>query len=316
MTGKLIHPRMPMIRRDRASNRRSDRPAIGKLFHVTHLVDDLEASDRLYDDVFACERIYHDYEHPVRRTASLNIVADQCIEPMWLSDDPADVGRSLQRFKSRFGTRLHSIAWYVEDITIFIRHLLDFGIRLTSLTGRPIGDAAGVEAVFTDAADTGALLEFCEARYVDDPRLAPDYDGSRWIEHPLGLTHTSHITVLVDDLDLARRIYGDALMGEHLATDESDPTRPRAYYAVGTDTVIDAVAPSTSSTPEGADYASAGSAVHAVTFATVDLDRAVDFLASRGIETFAEGEHQVWLDLDPGYGIRLGLTEKPVVPAR
>lgn len=316
MTRRLIHDRIPMVRRERDSGRSSEHPAIGRLFHLTHLVDDLEATDRLYDDAFACERIYHDYEHVVRRTASLNIVADQCFEPMWLTDDPADADRSLHRFKSRFGARLHSIAWYVEDITTFIRHLQGCGIRLTSLTGKPMIDPAGVEAVFTDAADTGALLEFCEARYVDDPRLAPDHDPSRWTRHPLGLTHTSHISVLVDDLGMARRVYGEALMGELLSTDESDPTRPRAYYAVGTDTVIDAVAPSTSATPEGADYASAGNAVHSITFATVDLGRAVEFLASKGIETLAEGEHQVWLDLTPAHGIRMGLTDAPVVPAR
>lgn len=315
MTSKLIHDRKPMVRRKRKRNRSSERPVIGKLFHLTHLVDDLVATDRLYDDVFACERIYHDYEHVVRRTASLNIVTDQCFEPMCLTDDPADAGRSLQRFKSRFGTRLHSIAWYVEDITIFTRHLQSCGIGLTSLTGKPVTDAAGVEAIFTDAADTGALLEFCEARYVDDPRLAPGYDPSPWTRHPLGLTHTSHITVLVDGLGMARRVYGEALLGELLATDESDPARPRAYYVVGTDTVIDAVAPSSSNTPEGADYSLAGCAVHAITFATADLGRAVDFLESKGIASVAEGEHHVWLDLDPAHGIRIGLTDAPVVPA-
>jgi len=316
MSGKLIHDRKPMVRRDRARGRNSAQPAIGQLFHLTHLVDDLAATDRLYDEVFACERIYHDYEHVVRRTASLNIVADQCFEPMCLTDDPASAGRSLQRFKSRFGTRLHSIAWYVEDITTFIEHLQGCGIRTTSLTGKPVTNAAGVEAVFTNAADTGPLLEFCEARYVDDPRLAPDYDPSRWREHPLGLTHTSHITVLMDDLGRARRVYGEALMGKLLSIDESDPTRPRAYYAVGTDTVIDAVVPSTSATPEGADYASAGNAVHAITFATVDLGRAVEFLESKGIASVAEGEHQIWLDLDPAHGIRIGLTDAPVAPPR
>lgn len=315
MTPQLIHDRMPIVRRDRASDRCSERPAIGKLFHLTHLVEDLSATDRLYDEVFACKRIYHDYEHVVRRLASLNIVADQCFEPMWLTDDPADAERSLQRFKSRFGVRPHSIAWYVEDISTFTHHLQDCGIRLTTLTGKPLTDAARVEAVFTHAADTGALLEFCEARYVDDPRLAPGYDPSRWREHPLGLTHTSHITVLVDDLDLARRVYGEALLGEHLSTDASDSSRPRAYYAVGTDTVIDAVAPTTSATPEGADHAAAGNAVHGVTFATVDLRRAVDFLARKGIETVRDGEHQVWLGLDPAHGIRIGLTDAPIVRA-
>jgi hypothetical protein len=121
--------------------------------------------------------------------------------------------------------------------------------------------------------------------------------------------------VLVDDFGRARQIYGEALMGERIRADESDPSRPCAYYRVGTDTVIDAVAPSTRTTPEGADYAAVGNAIHGITVATVDLDRALDFLARKGIETFRDGNHQVWLDLDPAHGIRIGLADAPVVGA-
>jgi hypothetical protein len=32
---------------------------IGKLFHLTQVVDDLERVDRWHDDVFAAERFYH-----------------------------------------------------------------------------------------------------------------------------------------------------------------------------------------------------------------------------------------------------------------
>ena len=35
---------------------------IGKLFHLTHVVDDLEAVDRWYDEVFSVTRFYNGYE--------------------------------------------------------------------------------------------------------------------------------------------------------------------------------------------------------------------------------------------------------------
>ena len=44
---------------------------IGKLFHLTQVVDDLEVVDRWYDEVFAVERFYHGYEELAGRTASL-----------------------------------------------------------------------------------------------------------------------------------------------------------------------------------------------------------------------------------------------------
>jgi len=34
---------------------------IGKLFHLTHVVSDLDAVDRWYDEIFAVTRYYHGY---------------------------------------------------------------------------------------------------------------------------------------------------------------------------------------------------------------------------------------------------------------
>ena len=49
---------------------------IGKLFHLAHLVEDLDATDALYDEIFACQRYYRRYEKAARREASLLIVSD------------------------------------------------------------------------------------------------------------------------------------------------------------------------------------------------------------------------------------------------
>ena len=285
---------------------------IGKLFHLAHLVDDLDSTDRLYDEVFGCERYYRRYERAARREASLLVIADQCMEPIQPSSDPADAGTPLGRFKSRFGNRLHSIAWYVDDIERLTTRLLDNGIRLIGLTGKPVTDPKTSVAVWTHPADTGALLEFCEPGFAADPRLEDDFDIDRWRRHPLGLTHTSHVTVLVDDLTEAARIYGRALGGDLLKTDLTDPERPRSFHAVGHDTVIEAVAPTTDTTPEGADHRAAGKAVHAITFASADLAEARNFLASKNLTVTVVDEHNVWIDLDPGHGLRVGLTDRPV----
>lgn len=288
---------------------------IGKLFHLAHIVDSLDDTDRLYDEVFDCDRWYREYFRAARREASLLVVADQCLEPIQPSSDPADAASPIARFKSRFGNRLHSIAWYVDDITAFASRLLDHDIRLVDIKGRAVTDAADAEAVvavWTHPADTGCLLEFCEAGFAPDPRHAPDFTTARWADGPLAITRTSHITVLFDDLADAERVYGEALGGELLSTDESDPETPRAYYAVGEDTVIEAVAPTTDSTPEGADHAAAPGSVHAITFATTDLDGARVALAGHGITVTDGGPGHLWLDLDPAHGIRMGLTDRSI----
>jgi extradiol dioxygenase family protein len=285
---------------------------IGKLFHLAHLVNDLESTDRLYDDVFDCERYYHGYERPARREASLVVVADQCLEPIQPSSDSADAGWPLQKFKARFGNRLHSIAWYVDDIKSFTARLIDHDIRVVGLTGKPVTDPADAVAVWTHPGDTGALLEFCEAGFAADPRLADDFSAQRWRDHPLALTRTSHVTVLFGGLDEAQRVYGDALGGTLIHTDESDPSTPRAYYAIGEDTVIEAVAPTTTDTPEGSDHAEVGNGVHSITFATADLAGARAFLAEQGIDAAETAQGHVRVDLDPAHGLRMGLTDQKI----
>lgn len=285
---------------------------IGKLFHLAHLVDDLDAADALYADVFAGERYYHGYERPARRTASLTVVCDQCMEPISPSTDPADAQTPLGRFKARFGNRLHSIAWYVDDIEAFTSRLLGHGVRLVGLTGRPVSDPAGAVAVWTHPADTGALLEFCPPGFAADPRLRPDWTTATWREHPLGILRTSHVTVLFGDVAAGRRVYGDVLGGELLHTDDTQPAITRSYFAIGTDTVIEVAVPTDDSTPEGLDLAAAGNAVHGVTFAVADLGRAVEFLAAHGVATTPTSAGTVHLDLPPGHGLNLHLTERTI----
>ena len=129
----------------------------------------------------------------------------------------------------------------------------------------------------------------------------------------MGLLRTSHVTVLFGDATAGHRVYGDVLGGELLHTDTSDPAVARSFYAIGEDTVVEVATPADTSTPEGRDRAAAGNAVHAVTFATADLERAAAFLADHGVATTRTSEHDVHLDLAPAHGLNLYLTDR-IIP--
>jgi hypothetical protein len=285
---------------------------IGKLFHLAHLVEDLDATDRLYDKVFAGQRFYRGYVKPARREASLVIVCDQCLEPIMPSSDPADAGTPLGRFRSRFGHRLHSIAWYVDDIEAFTARMLGHGVRLYGLTGRPVEEPAGATAVWTHPGDTGALLEFSPAGFAPDPRLEDGWTTAPWRDHPLGLLRTSHVTVLFDDLAAGHRVYADVLGGDHLHTEDTDPRVSRAYYAVGADTVVEVAVPRDGDTPEGLDLAAAGKAVHAITFVSADLDQAAAFLSEQGVGVTRTSPHDLHVDLPDSHGINMFLTARTI----
>jgi hypothetical protein len=182
-------------------------------------------------------------------------------------------------------------------------------VRLYGLTGRPVTEAAGAQTVWTHPGDTGALLEFCPAGFAADPRLEPGWTTAPWRDHPLGLLRTSHVTVLFDDLAAGHRVYADVLGGAHLHTDDDNGVS-RAYYAIGEDTVIEVAAPRDGETPEGRDLARAGNAVYAITFASVDLDRAAAFLDDHGVPTARTSRHDLHVALAPQHGLNLFLTDR------
>jgi catechol 2,3-dioxygenase-like lactoylglutathione lyase family enzyme len=286
---------------------------VGKLFHLAHLVEDLDAVDRWYDDVFDCDRFYRRYEKAAMRDASLLVISDMIMEPIQPSSAPEAAGSPLAKFKGRYGNRLHSIAWYVDDITECAAHFLKLGIRQVGLTGRPVTDPSKAVAVWTHPKDTHALLEFCEPTFAVDPRLQEGWTDTRWsTQHPLRIQRTSHITVLLEDLDNAEAVYGTALQGRLLHRDDQSAGGPRAYYAVGEETVIDAVQPTTTDTPEGRDFADNGEGVHAIVFATADLNSATAFLRERNQRLEPAGDDTVFINQEDSFGLRVGFTRATI----
>ncbi len=286
---------------------------VGKLFHLAHLVEDLDAVDRWYDEIFACNRYYRRFEKAAQREASLLIVSDMCMEPIQPSSAPEAAGSVLNRFKARYGNRLHSIAWYVDDITALSGALAERDIRQVGLRGEAITDPKKAVAVWTHPRDTHALLEFCEPGFAADPRLEPGWSSRFWAdEHPLRIPRTSHITVLVDHLDGAGAVYGDALLGRllHQHTD-ADGTQ-RAFWAVGEETVIEAVVPGRADSAEGRDHAANGEGVHAIVFATTDLDGAATFLRSKGQRLEPAGADTVFVNGEDSFGLRVGFTRAAI----
>ncbi len=285
--------------------------AVGKLFHLAHLVEDLDAVDRWYDDVFGCVRFYRAFEKAAQREASLLVISDIIMEPIAPSDAPEAAGSPLRRFRDRFGNRLHSIAWYVDDIKACSAHLLERGIRQVGLTGRPVTDPSKAVAVWTHPKDTGVLWEFCEPGFAADPRLDAGWSADRWRDdHPLHIERTSHITVLVHDLETAATRYGDGLGGRLLHQEEIDGERRSAFYAVGEETVIEARQPLSRDTVAGRELAQHGETVHAIVFASADLAGAASFLEAKGHRLTGRTTDAFGIEPDDAFGLNVGFTDR------
>src|SRR3546814_19488336 len=75
------------------------------------------------------------------RDASLLAISDLVIEPVEIAANLPGVERSpLARFKARYGNRLHSVAWYVDNLEGAFKGCRERGVRMTEVTGRSVED--------------------------------------------------------------------------------------------------------------------------------------------------------------------------------
>lgn len=286
---------------------------IGKLFHLTHVVSDLDAVDKWYDEVFAVTRFYRGYAPAAGRDASLLAIGDVIMEPM----TPARVAnlrnQSVKKFHDRFGQHFHSIAWYVDDVAEISAHLAKQDLHTFDILGRTVTPPNEKFAVWTHPRETHGQLEFATVgSNTIDPRLQPAWSNQFWRErHPLGIERASHITVVVADLARAKRLYCEILGGKAICERDSAGRKRSVFVAVGEDTVVELAHPLSSASLEGRDLERNGECIHALTFKTRDLARAGEFLNSRQLYPESDGDTLV-LGPEQAFGMVIGFTQRAI----
>jgi catechol 2,3-dioxygenase-like lactoylglutathione lyase family enzyme len=284
---------------------------IGKLFHLTHVVDDLDAVDAWYDDVFSVHRFYRGYEKLAGREASLLVIGDVVFEPMMPARVEELRNQSVKRFHDRFGQHFHSIAWYVDDVNDISAALDGQGLRLYNLVGKQVRPPHETTAVWTHPRETYGQLEFAlYADFIKDPRFEPGWSAAPWREHPLGIEAASHIGVVVRDVAAAQHLYCDVLGGTLLLEETSADGGQSAFVAVGEDTVVELVQPSSPTSRAGRDLEQNGEGIHSIIFRTSDLAKARDFLAAKGMEPEQDGASTIVLGPDQAFGMVIGFTDR------
>ncbi|GAA3947178.1 VOC family protein [Microbacterium soli] len=285
--------------------------AIGRLFHIIHLTDDLPALEAWYDDVFSVRRGFldHHYMEGERRDASLVLLGDSVIEPLapaFRVDDWAEY--PLGRFYNRFGTHWHSIAWYTDDAGEIWQRLTDAGVRVYIEGGKLTDTRPGPDsAIMTHPKDTLTQLEFMRPNGVveeNDPRLKPDWDPNWWINnHPIQTPGLAYTTVLTKDLDRAEQVYGELLGGTVLHKGSSELTGTDDVYVQVGDTVVQLSKPNTDGTIAAADFEKNREIHHAAAFKVLDLDKTKEYLEEKGIKTVARDDQTLISDPATTHGV-------------
>lgn len=286
---------------------------IGKEFHLLHVVSDLNAADEWYDRIFSVRRFVRNYMKAAMRKASLVLIGDFVMEPAQPVQSPGWEKSALGRFYNRYGQHFHSIAWYVDDLQQASVQLGKHRIRMFDMVGSPVTEAPRGDAVWTHPQDTHAAFEFAVApKFFIDPRLQPGWSIEfHRDQHPLGVERASHITVLFRNLNDARAVYEEALGGT-LIHQEDSPQKRSMFFAVGDDTVIEAVQPLSGSSAEGQDLERAGEGIFSVTFKTKDLSRAAAHLRSHNQRVEFDGANTLLINREDAFGMVIRFTERKI----
>jgi catechol 2,3-dioxygenase-like lactoylglutathione lyase family enzyme len=280
---------------------------IGQVFHVSHVVDDLEAAVRWYEEVLSAQVWQSNQIGGV--PLALLLVGDVSFMPM---APPVGSPGSPRRFLERYGPRLHSLALYVTDPVDLIEHLRSNGLRLTGHDGNELRDPR--DEIWTQPRETPMVFEFFEPREsMGDPRTNDPAWRSSFSseEHPMGVTGT-HFTVVTSDLAAATGNLVDNFRGRvvHDSNQTVHGTRS-SFVELGRNVVVEVAEPLDRETQAGRDLA-AGGRFHAVTLLVRELAFAVHYLQSRQVGVHEVGPGDAVLDRADTHGVLFRLSERPL----
>ncbi len=283
---------------------------IGKLFHLTMLVDEFDRPQRFFNSIFSPLCTMHGYSSHWHRDAAIYVIAETSIEPMHVfpprGDEPAT---SWYRYMERYGPRVHNLAFFVDDSHELTNRLERAGVRTT--------DGGNGITVFCHPKDTPGMLEFQPAgRLATDPRFQPSWDAFRrefWPSHPLGLERMSHVTILVHDLTQATEFYAGVLDSPVL--EEGRATLPGTisrYVLVGEDTVVELAQPTDADAPPARELREVGQGAVAVAFKVGNIERAEQHLKAHGAPVASVGATTILLDRARTWGLEFRFTTQPL----
>ena len=285
---------------------------IDQVFHLTPLVDDIDAAAARFEAIFAPHIWYRGYESQVNnRDAALMAIADFVIEPMAprvpFDDRPAT---SHRRYIERFGEGIHSLAVYATGLDEIGRRCEDRGIRTT--------DGGMPACIFPHPKDFPGLIEFFDptldprGRFDLNPRRHPTYSSVYWRDvHPLGIEFASHVTLAVDDHQGAAKAYADLLAVDVLPDQAGRSTGcDSSYVTFGPDMMIELAQPRDDS-PLAVALAEIGTSWWGVTFKVRDLDSVEEYLSFEHIAAPIERSgNTLRIDRDFMFGAEYAFTDE------
>ena len=139
------------------------------VFHLSHMVDDLPKAMEFYEKVFGLLHVfYRGYEGGYHRDGALFAVSEfviEALQPLGPTDVKPET--SLYRYVQRFGSRVHSMAWYADGLPPLTGALGRLGVRV-------IDEGA---TVFSHPKDFPGMVELMDPGMAGQPARPPAGHG-------------------------------------------------------------------------------------------------------------------------------------------
>ncbi len=95
---------------------------IGKLFHLTPLVDSIGDAEFFFNSVFSPLCMLRNYSPHWHRHGAVYVIAETTIEPMQPLPPPdGEEGTSWFRYMEKYGPHVHNMAFYVDNAPALAR---------------------------------------------------------------------------------------------------------------------------------------------------------------------------------------------------
>lgn len=92
--------------------------------------------------------------------------------------------------------------------------------------------------------------------------------------------------------------------------EERSGRKQSAFVAIGEDSVVELIQPSSPTSLEGRDFEQNGEGIHSLIFKTSDLGKARDFLKTKHLQPEADDADSIVLGSDQAFGMVIGFTQR------
>jgi catechol 2,3-dioxygenase-like lactoylglutathione lyase family enzyme len=301
---------------------------IPMLFHPSHRVLDLDATERFFADVFG--RPSTSMAELMRRWKAVrpDYPTDYCTFTP-ISDvffDAVDPSRyvlhGVQHYPSITEPHLSSLGFYVDGMAELHRALRAAGIRTLDQQGEvvagdepPRSEASDMVLFWSDERDTGLRYEFFpgDRPFASDPRPRPGWTIPPVApEDPLSIERCSHHTVLTGDVDRALRLVVDVLGATRVGAGRDAVRGTESTFVALAGSVLEYATPVAESHAMD-DWRAHGEAdtYHAITWKVRDLDRVGEHLARCAVGVRLRTDTLIVTDPADSIGIPWGFTTQP-----